>query len=116
MLPNNEIVTGYVGLRLMIQIKAADLYQSCDWLKDESLIGAILRGNTDGILSCNTNNDRNHHFNCIEENQLVTATVTFVSPVDIDDSGNYRVRCWNYSLITSIIAQLNIKVKGNTLL
>ena len=100
----------------MIRIEAADLYQSCDWLKDESLIGAILRANANGILSCNTNNDRNYHFNCVEENQLVTATVTFVSPADINDSGNYRVRCLNHDLISSIIAQLNIRVKGNTLL
>ena len=97
----------------MIRIEAGDLYQSCDWLKDESFIGAILRANANGILSCNTNNDQNYHFDCVEKNQLVTATVTFVSPADINDSGNYRVQCLNHDLISSIIAQLNIRVKGN---
>ena len=112
LLPDNKITTGYSGLEMMIRIEAADLYESCRWLKDKSSIGTIFSI----IISCNTNfvESENHQFNCFEENQVITATVTFVSPVDIDDSGNYRVQCLDGSLKEFIIAQLNIMVMGKT--
>ena len=96
----------------MIRIEAADLYQSCGWLKDESSIRTIFSK----FISCSNNNVKtnNHQFNCVEENQVVTATLTFVSPVDIDDSGNYRVQCLDSSLTEFTIAQLNVMVMGKT--
>ena len=96
----------------MIRIEAADLYQSCSWRKDESSIRTIFSK----FISCSNNNaeTENHHFSCVEENQVVTATVTFVSAVDIDDNGNYQVRCLDDSLKEFIIAQLNITVIGKT--
>ena len=109
---DNEIATGYSGLKLMIRIQAADLYQSCGWLKDENSIRAIFNK----FISC-TNNDaetKNHHFSCVEENEVVTATVTFVSAVDVDDNGNYRVQCLDDSLAEFIIAQLNIMAIDET--
>ena len=111
-LPDNEIATGYSGLKLMIRIEAADLYQSCSWLKDESFFWEIFNN----FISCSNNNVKtnNHQFSCVEENQVVTATVTFVSAVDIDDNGNYRVQCLDDSLKDVIIAQLSITVIGET--
>ena len=114
-LSNNEIATGYNGLKLMIRIEAADLYQVCRWLKKGISIGTIFNRNFNDI-TCNTNNVRteNHHFSCVEENQVVTATVAFVSPVDINDNGNYQVECSDASLAEFIIAQINIMVMGKT--
>ena len=96
----------------MTRIEAPDLYQSCDWLKNESAIRPIFNQ----FISCSNNNveTENHHFSCVEENQVVTTTVTFVSAVDIDDNGNYRVHCLDDSLKEFIIAQLNITVIGKT--
>ena len=112
LLPNNEIATGYSGLKLMTRIEAADLYQSCSWLKNESSLRAIF--NT--FISCSNNNveTESHRFNCVKKKHVITATLTFVSPVDIDVSGNYRVQCLDGSLIGFIIAQLNIMVMGKT--
>ena len=96
----------------MIRIEAADLYQSCSWWKDESSLRTIFSK----FSSCSKNNNEteNHHFSCVEENQVVTTTVTFVSPVDMDDNGNYRVQCLDDSLKDVIIAQLSITVIGET--
>ena len=96
----------------MIQIEAADLYESCRWLKDESFIGTIFSK----FASCSNNNVEieNHDFNYVEENQVVTAAIAFVSLVDIQDNGNYRVECRDASLTEFIIAQLNIMVMGKS--
>ena len=113
-LPDNKIATGYSGLKLMIRIEAANLYQSCEWLKDESFFGVIFSRNND-VTSCD-NFENIHNFSCVEEKQVVTAAITKVSLVDMEDSGNYRVQCFNYDLMDFIIAQLNIMVKSNHLL
>ena len=96
----------------MIRIEAADFYQSCRWHKDNIHFGTIFSR----AISCSSINveTENHHFNCVKENQVVTATLTFVSPGDIDDSGNYRVQCLDGSLTEFIIAQLNVMVMGKT--
>ena len=112
LLTDNEIATGYFGLKLMIRIEAADLYESCRWLKDESTIRTIFNK----FISCSYDNveTESHHFSCVEENQVIAATVTFVSALDKADSGNYRVQCRNASLTEFIIAQLNIMVMGKS--
>ena len=95
----------------MIRIEAADLYQSCEWRKNEIPIGRIFTER--GDVSCNNDKNVNHRFNCVNKDQL-TATVTFVSPVDTDDNGNYQVRCYNDVLSEFTIAQINIIVMGKT--
>ena len=111
-LPDNKIATGYSGLKLMIVIEAADLYQSCSWMKDGIFSMTIFNG----FISCGGNNDeiKNRRFSCVKENQVVRATVTFVSSVNIDDNGNYQVQCLNDSLAEFNISQLNIMVMGKT--
>ena len=112
-LPDNEIATGYSGLKLMIRIEAADRYQSCRWFKNRITFGTIFNRNPNG-LSCNINNVKtaNHHFSCVEENKVVTATVTFVSPVDVGDNGNYQVECSDAVLEEFNISQINLTVMG----
>ena len=110
LLSNNEIATGFFGLKLIIRIEAADLYQSCGWLKDGTAIGAIFNN----WIPCNNEENIIHRFSCVNMNQVVTATVTFVSPVAMKNSGNYQVQCFDDNLRQFVIAQINIIVMGKT--
>ena len=109
-LPDNKIARRYFGLKLMIRIEAASSYRSCSWLKDETPIGVIFSDN----IPCNNEENIIYRFSCVNMSQVVTATVNFVSPVAMNNSGNYQVKCFKENLKESTIAQLTVMVMGKT--
>ena len=110
-LPNNVVVTDYNSFMIMIQIENAGFYQGCFWLRNSSFIGAIFSRES---VVCNNRTDSatGFKFTCVEANNIIKATATYMSPVQEHDSSLHQVFCRLHDLSEVVIAQIDIKVSG----
>jgi len=95
----------------MIQIENTDKYQLCEWFYDRGSAGAIFNRN---VVACTNRTEPLFKITCVEINNVVSATATFMEPVTQDDGVLYEVRCrflLNFSQIS--IAQIHLNVSGN---
>ena len=93
----------------MTQIEEANLYQSCAWQKDSANVGSIFSRD---VLSCSNRTNFFFELSCIEANNIITATATFVSPMQKDDGGVYQVQCRFTNLSEVVVAEITFMISG----
>ena len=103
------MATNYSGLKLTAQIEDANLYLACSWYKDSTFLGTTFNR---GVVPCNNRNETLIEFTCKETNNIVTATVTFVSSVGENDGDLYQILCFYPNFFDVVIAQRSIEVSG----
>ena len=110
-LPDKVVATSYPDLKLMTQIRNTNLYFSCSWLAGSRSLATIFSGTA---ISCRNRTELLFKLTCVETNNVIMATATFLSPVLKDDGGLYQVQCRFNDLSDVIIAEIYIGVSGTT--
>ena len=106
------MATNYPDLKLVTQIQNKNWYQDCLWHDGVRSSGTIFSS----AVPCSNRTEPRFELTCLETNNFVTATATFLLPVQEEDGGLYQVLCRLFDLSEVIIAKISITVSGKSLM
>jgi len=112
-LPNEEVATNYTELQLVVEIHDAENYFICEW-HGPSITSIAILNNTNQNIECKNQTTSAIQTTCFYSNGIVTATLHFLAPINVNQAGFYFVGCMilDSSNFIEIVAQIYIEISG----